>query len=70
MKESAQKKTICSKKLEEPNNFFNTLHLSILCRNINRKRLKKIAFIGLCGLLTTHPDYNPWAYMQVGLKAR
>ena len=35
-----KKKNYLLKKLKKPNNFFNTLYLSILRRNINRKHLK------------------------------
>ena len=48
-----QKKTICSKKLKKPNNFFNALYLSILRRNTNRKHLKDCLYSTLWHLNNT-----------------
>ena len=43
MKEST-KKAICAKKLKELNIFFNTLQLSTLHKNINKKILERLLF--------------------------
>ena len=42
--EESTKKDDCVKKFKVLNNFFNTLQLSILYRNVNRKALKRLLF--------------------------
>ena len=52
------------------NNFFNTLQLSILYRNINRKALKRLLFFNSVVFEQHILIISPGAYIRVGLKAR
>lgn len=68
--EELNKKANCAKKIKDTkSSFFNTLLLSILYRNKNRKGLKRFFFFDSCGLLTTHSEYKPIGLYSRGLKS-